>query len=204
MRHESKCRHLHGHNFVFFLTAEAFGQSDSDGEPVLQDDLGRVIDFGVLKSKLGSWIETNWDHGMVLYGRDSAALSAMAVFSGAETEQSPPARCSLPCWHAEDAPCSCVCHLPHEPFTQKIYVLPYNPTAENLAKHLLEIVGPQVLVGTNVRLTKVQVFETENGIAEASLEPVIHNKVELHLPENWREEILESFRNALRSGKVVL
>ena len=45
--HEGKCRHLHGHNFVVFLTAAAENL----------DAVGRVIDFGVLKERIGGWIE---------------------------------------------------------------------------------------------------------------------------------------------------
>jgi len=59
-RHESKCRNLHGHNYVAFFTASA---------PKL-DDRGRVIDFGVLKERIGGWIDKNWDHGMVLQHTD--------------------------------------------------------------------------------------------------------------------------------------
>ena len=129
MRHESKCRHLHGHNFVFFLTAEADEL----------DELGRVMDFGVLKTGLGGWIEDHWDHGFVLSHEDKSARAGIDVFSQMEGIQ------------------------------QKLFLLQDNPTAENLAKYLIDFVGPQILHGTGVRLTKVVVYETENGIAEASL-----------------------------------
>jgi len=147
MRHESKCRHLHGHNFVFFLTAEAFGVADSDGEPLLQDELGRVIDFGVLKARLGGWIEEHWDHGFVVHEKDEAVIEAIRAFEAAEEYT-----------RGREAP-----------FRQKGFRLPYNPTAENLARFLLEVVGPVELAGTGVRLIRVQVHETENGIAEATL-----------------------------------
>jgi 6-pyruvoyltetrahydropterin/6-carboxytetrahydropterin synthase len=124
-RHESKCRHLHGHNFVFFLTAES---TVADGAAGL-DVQGRVIDFGSLKEKLGSWLERAWDHGVVLFSEDGEAVAAVRMVSG-----------------------------------QKVFLLPWNPTAENLGRYLLEVVGPQVLPRT-VRLTKVVVWETENGIA---------------------------------------
>jgi len=54
-KHESKCKHFHGHNGVVWLHARA---------PEL-DSLGRVIDFGVLKERIGAWIEQNWDHGFI-------------------------------------------------------------------------------------------------------------------------------------------
>jgi len=55
VNHESCCANVHGHNYNIFVTAEA---------PDL-DSLGRVIDFGVLKAKLGSWVDTYWDHTFI-------------------------------------------------------------------------------------------------------------------------------------------
>jgi len=51
---------------------------------------------------------------------------------------------------------------------QKLYRMPYNPTAENIARHLLEDICPLVLRGTGVSVTRVVVRETENCSAEAS------------------------------------
>jgi 6-pyruvoyltetrahydropterin/6-carboxytetrahydropterin synthase len=61
--HESKCANPHGHNYVLFV--EAFADY-SDGV----DDIGRVIDFSVLKQKIGGWIEENWDHGFIYFSGD--------------------------------------------------------------------------------------------------------------------------------------
>lgn len=60
VNHESKCRTLHGHEYKAHIYAEADGL----------DDLGRVIDFGVIKDVIGSWIDTNWDHTMILFKDD--------------------------------------------------------------------------------------------------------------------------------------
>ena len=54
----------------------------------------------------------------------------------------------------------------------KYYILPYNPTAENMARYLLENVGPQLMSecnGYEVQVTKVVIWETEDAFAEASL-----------------------------------
>ena len=54
----------------------------------------------------------------------------------------------------------------------KFYVLPYNPTAENMARYLLEKVSPQLIAqcnGYDVQVTKVVIWETEDAFAEASL-----------------------------------
>jgi 6-pyruvoyltetrahydropterin/6-carboxytetrahydropterin synthase len=51
----------------------------------------------------------------------------------------------------------------------KIYRLPYNPTAENLARYLLTQIGPQLIStirGYDLILSKVVVWETENSSAE--------------------------------------
>lgn len=60
LKHESKCKHLHGHRYV----AEVYVTS-----PDL-DPLGRVIDFSVLKQKIGGWIDTHWDHNVILNHQD--------------------------------------------------------------------------------------------------------------------------------------
>lgn len=51
----------------------------------------------------------------------------------------------------------------------KYYLLPYNPTAENMARYLLEDVCPRLLEGTGVVATKVVIWETEEACAEAVL-----------------------------------
>lgn len=59
-KHESKCANMHGHNYVAFFHAEAENL----------DDIGRVIDFSVLKEKFGTWIDKNWDHGFLYFRGD--------------------------------------------------------------------------------------------------------------------------------------
>ena len=58
--HESKCRHLHGHNYRIHFTCTA----------TQLDELGRVIDFGVIKELLCMWLEEHWDHKMMIYDED--------------------------------------------------------------------------------------------------------------------------------------
>jgi len=67
MRHESKCRNLHGHRYIVALTVEA---------PEL-DDVGRVIDFSVLKGVVGRWIDDHWDHGTILCDQDLSLLGLL-------------------------------------------------------------------------------------------------------------------------------
>lgn len=58
--HEGQCAHLHGHNGRVHFTCIG-GKLDS---------VGRVIDFGVVKSTLCQWLEDNWDHKMLLWDQD--------------------------------------------------------------------------------------------------------------------------------------
>lgn len=131
LNHEGKCKHLHGHNYVGFFYAVAEEQ----------DACGRVIDFSVLKERIGGWIDKNWDHGMILNTADEVAL--MAVIT---CEQ------------------------------QKLYTLPFNPTAENMAKYLLQKVCPSLFKDFRdqdgqalLYINKVQLWETENCYVEVTL-----------------------------------
>lgn len=67
--HESKCATPHGHNYVVYFHATA---------PRL-DDIGRVIDFSVLKEKLGGWIDKNWDHNFIVYEKDEEMIKALTI-----------------------------------------------------------------------------------------------------------------------------
>ncbi|MFT5703671.1 MAG: 6-pyruvoyltetrahydropterin/6-carboxytetrahydropterin synthase [Rickettsiales bacterium] len=60
MKHSSKCRMLHGHRYAI----EATFYADE------LDDLGMVIDFGIIKEILGNWIDENWDHNTILNCKD--------------------------------------------------------------------------------------------------------------------------------------
>ena len=50
---------------------------------------------------------------------------------------------------------------------QSIIRVPFNPTAENMAEHLLHVVGPQQLRGSGVKLIRVRVEETRKCSAVA-------------------------------------
>ena len=66
-RHESKCRHPHGHRYSLEVTCEA---------PQL-DACGRVIDFGKIKELVGGWIDENLDHAFLVYEQDDVMLSML-------------------------------------------------------------------------------------------------------------------------------
>lgn len=62
--HESKCAHFHGHNYRITFTCTA------DPNVAALDNIGRIIDFGVIKEKLCMWLEDNWDHKFLMWKQD--------------------------------------------------------------------------------------------------------------------------------------
>src|SRR5690606_2250429 len=57
--HESKCAHLHGHNYRIHFTIEPDNRQ--------LDLIGRVLDFSVIKTRLCEWLEKWWDHKMLIW-----------------------------------------------------------------------------------------------------------------------------------------
>jgi 6-pyruvoyltetrahydropterin/6-carboxytetrahydropterin synthase len=52
---------------------------------------------------------------------------------------------------------------------QKVYRLANNPTAENIAEHILHDVCPVLFERVGIKITKIVLWETENCYVEASL-----------------------------------
>jgi 6-pyruvoyltetrahydropterin/6-carboxytetrahydropterin synthase len=70
LKHESKCANLHGHNYIAWFYAEADRL----------DSVGRVIDFSVLKDKIGTWIDEKWDHTTLLFREDRELIKVSHAF----------------------------------------------------------------------------------------------------------------------------
>lgn len=125
--HEGKCRYLHGHNYrVTFVCAPPEGTA--------LDEVGRVVDFSVIKEQLCRWLEVNWDHRMLIWKEDPIL--------GALQDVDP----------------------------DGVRVVPFNPTAENMAVYLLTVIGPLLL--NPIRLVEVKVEETRKCSAVYKLEGV--------------------------------
>ena len=74
-RHESKCAAFHGHRYAAEITCLAESL----------DDRGRVVDFGVVKERVGRWIDTHWDHTAILMeGDPDPAIAALAASNAAQ------------------------------------------------------------------------------------------------------------------------
>ncbi|MFO0940724.1 MAG: 6-carboxytetrahydropterin synthase [Pirellulales bacterium] len=52
----------------------------------------------------------------------------------------------------------------------RLFQLPYNPTAENMAKYLLEVAAPEFMKGSGARVVRVRIWETEDSYAEAAID----------------------------------
>ncbi len=127
MGHQGKCQHLHGHRYVAEVTCSA---------PSL-DGLGMVVDFAVIKEKIGDWINEWWDHNTILHADDPLVyaidphllnLTGKGVFR-------------------LTAPVSGVIGM--------------NPTAENLAATLFQVAVIK-LSGSGLAVENVRLWETEN------------------------------------------
>lgn len=134
--HESKCAHLHGHNYRIHFTAvpapqegrRFIGSSQARSAEGL-DNIGRVVDFSVIKSKLCEWLEAEWDHKFLVWEMDPAKDALASVDPAG------------------------------------VVAVPFNPTAENMAEYLCNVVGPMMLRNTGARLVKVRIEETRKCAA---------------------------------------
>ncbi|MCE3017354.1 MAG: 6-pyruvoyl trahydropterin synthase family protein [Pirellula sp.] len=52
----------------------------------------------------------------------------------------------------------------------RLFLMPYNPTAENMARYLLEEVCPKILEDTGATATRVRIWETDESYAEACID----------------------------------
>ncbi len=60
LKHESKCQHLHGHRYSVEVSVSA----------AILDEVGRIIDFSVIKDKFGAWLNEVYDHGFIVQQGD--------------------------------------------------------------------------------------------------------------------------------------
>lgn len=120
INHESKCKMLHGHRYAL----EATFTTNTSNQ---LDDLGRVIDFGLIKELLGNWVDNNLDHNTILSIHDKNLGDKIS----SETNQN-------------------------------IYYIKDNPTAENIAQHILNDICPKLFADKDVKCLKIKLYETPN------------------------------------------
>lgn len=110
------------------------------------DRVGRVVDFSVLKSELCQWLEENWDHKTLIWDQDPWLDESPGSLGHLSRH-----------WANHDE--------------MGIIMVPFNPTAENMAQYLLNTIAPSTnlrrLFGVEIISVKVQ--ETPKCSAEVTL-----------------------------------
>lgn len=160
--HGSKCRNLHGHRYT--IKATCVGELAKEGE-----EEGMVLDFGFLKDEMMAVIDEPCDHGTILWIKDPlvetfapALLNPKPVNNTISNTKLSPQEI-MHFYVAEEGYLSLPC--PEiETVTGKLYIVPFVPTAENLAEHWFYRLAPQVVKRSLGRATlkDIEIFETPN------------------------------------------
>jgi len=141
-----RCQGIHGHSYKVEIIL------NGDAERILKSDsvsTGMVIDFGVIKSVVGSFID-KFDHSLVLSIHDP--LVVKVDFPNANQDN------FLQAYTIRDL------HM----LNPRWILVPYNPTAEMMAAHIFWYAS-RALAGKGPFYTEgVRVHETESGYAESS------------------------------------
>lgn len=169
--HGTKCRNVHGHRYT--IRAYIEGKLFSEGEQG-----GMVLDFGFLKAVMMAEIDTPCDHGMIFWRGDDLMCGMFgpqlddsiegcgySIINGVQFD-------NIDEWWG-DVDRAIECEGYAERYARdgvKVYIVPFVPTAENLAKHWYERMAPHVgrLSSGQAWLSKVRVEETPNCWAEYS------------------------------------
>jgi 6-pyruvoyltetrahydropterin/6-carboxytetrahydropterin synthase len=142
--HGGKCKHLHGHRYVAEISVKAKEL----------DKLGMVIDFSVVKELVGGWIDTHWDHNMILHP-DDPLMEALVESEAKGIE-------NLQNIHRK-------VFGGKEPYTMsgayKLDAKFANPTAENMARELFNV-ADILLSKVGVEVVRVRLYETPNCWAD--------------------------------------
>jgi len=124
--HENKCKHLHGHNYRFHFKVATNEL----------DNIGRVLDFSVIKSRLCMWLEDNYDHKTLIWEHDPILPDLKKL-------------------------------VPDD-----IVVTKFNPTAENIARYIVEEIAVEQLAGTQCVLIECKIEETRKCSATYKLKEI--------------------------------
>lgn len=127
INHEGKCKNLHGHRYAAEISFEAG-----------LDELGRVIDYAIIKELIGGWIDNHWDHNIILH-QDDPLLCRQIM----QTETGRQSKYFVAV------------------FGNKMpYIMKVNPTAENLSADLFYTSRLLLNEHKQVTVTSVRLYET--------------------------------------------
>ena len=95
------------------------------------------------------WLEDNWDHRFLAWEKDPMMKGILRTLNDAYDTGNGVNELYM--------------------FKSSLVWMSFNPTAENMAEHLVTVIGPQQLKGTGVILHSVKVEETAKCHASFSL-----------------------------------
>lgn len=99
---------------------------------------GMVVDFGRIKSLLTLLVHDVFDHGFIVHAADGAMRRALTTFDNESSVRNQR--------------------------RAKVIVVSWVPTAENMAKHVFDIMGTE-LDQDGVKVEYVKVYETPTSVA---------------------------------------
>jgi len=150
--HGGKCQYLHGHRYAAEITCRG----------TELDEMGAVVDFGLIKQLVGGWVDKHWDHN-TCYQVDDRWMSRLCTEARMlwEDDQNPP-----PPWFA----------------------LQKAPTAENLAEKLYGV-AEDLLREHKIRVVSVDLWETPN--CRARYEEYVLEEGTKKLPPEYNPGVME-------------
>lgn len=80
-KHINQCKMLHGHRYAVEATFTTINDDNNGGNHNL-DKMGMVVDFGIIKERLGGWINDNWDHNVILSNEDKKLGDKISEYTG--------------------------------------------------------------------------------------------------------------------------
>ncbi len=140
--HGSKCKNLHGHRYIVLITCKS-KKLVSEGE-----QKGMVIDFGFLKEELLKYVHDPCDHCLILSAEDNTMVELLKI---QQTD-------------VEKVLAENKGHLVENIINTKVLLVPFSPTAENLAKYWYNCLYERLHICTEGQawLHSVRVYETPN------------------------------------------
>ncbi|WWO99713.1 MAG: 6-carboxytetrahydropterin synthase [Candidatus Dasytiphilus stammeri] len=145
--HTSKCRNLHGHRYKILVTLSSKKLIHNGSQT------GMVMDFGFIKEVMNECIDSNCDHAIIVDAEDEYLVKILDIVNSAHQVKD-----------------SKTASLIYNSEKMKIYLVPFSPTAEYLAKHWYEILSLKLSTQFNqinrLSVESVRVYETPNCWAE--------------------------------------
>jgi 6-pyruvoyltetrahydropterin/6-carboxytetrahydropterin synthase len=144
LNYSGKCKNLHGHNLKAHVT---FGSNTLDRH-------GMVLDFGIVKDEIKTWVDTHLDHGFIVNHRDTL-LKEFLLAQGQK--------------HFVLSPESLGLTVSVEELSARVELT--NPTMENmvlLLRHQAEEVARKYSTATHpIWVDSVRLYESDTGWCDA-------------------------------------